>query len=81
MEYVFGAMIGVGVGFIFGILTTQESVSKKDVHEPVDRLHTQAQKNLQEFQEKRQQITQLHQKADVIRTELKTRVNELAEQE
>ncbi len=81
MEYAFGAMIGVGIGFIFGILATQESVAKKDVQEPVDRLHTQAQKNLQEFQEKRQQINQLHQKTNVIRTELKSRVNELAGQE
>ena len=81
MEFVFALIMGAAVGLFIGILIGLELVSKPDINGQVDDLNTQAQKNLDEFQETQQQITQVSQKADTIQQGLRSKITELANQE
>ncbi len=81
MEFLFALIVCTAVGLIVGILIGQERSPKPDVHSQVDELNTQAQKNLEQFQETQLQITQVSQKADAIQRGLKSKISELASQE
>ncbi|MDH4201387.1 MAG: hypothetical protein OEV87_00645 [Phycisphaerae bacterium] len=81
MEFVFALILGACIGLIIGILTGLELAAKPDVNSQVDDLNTQAQKNLDEFQETQYQITQVSQKADMIQRGLKSKITELVNQE
>ena len=81
MEFVFALILGACVGLIIGILIGLECAPKSDVNRQVDDLNTQAQKNLDEFQETQYQITQVSQKADTIQRGLLSKITELANHE
>ena len=81
MEFVFGMISGVGAGLITGILIGQEFAPKPDVNRQVDDLNSQAQKHLDDLQEKQKQIDIISLKADVARRGIKSKISELTEQE
>jgi len=81
MDFIVGLAIGVAAGVMVGILFRNGSPIKLDAHKHVDNLNTQAQKSLQKLQQNRSQIAQVSQKADTAHRDLKSKINELANQE
>ena len=81
MEYVFSLILGACAGLIIGILIGLECASKPDVNHQVDELNSQAQKYLDDLQETQKQIYIVSLKADVARRGIKSKINELTEQE